>query len=227
MTQTFHDELIESIPHLRAFARLLTRNADRADDLVQEALTRALAAQHQYAPGTNFRAWVFTILRNAYLSEIRRKDAKTGSLDESPAINAAVPASQDKRLAIRDLRAALGQLRPEQREALILVGASGMSYEDAARVCHCAVGTIKSRLSRARTELAAVLAGTPGSSDDPPSPPGSNPGIEGEEERLALSNHHVDALLRQAAGEARLAARRARRPMGPIPAGNTTTPRPR
>ncbi len=183
MTDGFRDDLVRSIPHLRAFARLLTRNADKADDLVQEALARALASQHQYTPNTNFRAWIFTILRNAWLSEIRRGEWKIGPLEA--AAQAGVPAEQDKRMTIRDLRNALERLKPEQREVLILVGASGMSYEEAARICDCAVGTIKSRLSRARAELAAAMAGVEPPMREPSSRQGRNgqdPGGDPERE---------------------------------------------
>jgi RNA polymerase sigma-70 factor (ECF subfamily) len=149
MAPSFNNELIGTIPHLRAFARSLTGDSDTADDLVQDAIVRALAARQQYTPGTNFKAWIFTILRKF----------RAEPIDEiSPEVWSVLP-RQDAKLEIDDFQRALAKLSPEQREVLILVGASGFSYEDAAEICECAVGTIKSRLSRARRDLFKLLTG--------------------------------------------------------------------
>lgn len=159
MTQSFNDELVGTIPHLRSFARSLAGDADVADDLVQDAVTRALAAQRQFTPGTNFKAWIFTILRNLHVNNLRRRKFRAEPLDAvSPEMWSVLP-RQDAQLEMDDFRRALVRLSPEQREVLILVGASGFSYEDAAQICECAVGTVKSRLSRARRDLFKILSG--------------------------------------------------------------------
>lgn len=157
MSPSIENELLTALPHLRAFARSLTGDLDRADDLVQDAVARALAAAHQYTPGTNFKAWVFTILRNLYFNDLRRGKFKAEPLDDAPLDSCAVPPRQEANLEFDDLRRALMQLTAEQRQVVILVGASGFSYEDAARICDCAVGTIRSRLSRARRELIRLM----------------------------------------------------------------------
>jgi RNA polymerase sigma-70 factor (ECF subfamily) len=142
---------------LRAFAISLTRNGDRADDLVHDAAVRALVATHQFTPGTNFKAWIFTILRNNYYNESRRDHSL--SLDEEKTIaERASPATQEIAVELSELRRTLGRLGADHREILMLVGATGLSQEEAAKVCNCAVGTVKSRLSRARRELARLLA---------------------------------------------------------------------
>lgn len=161
MSPSIENELLTALPHLRAFARSLTGDLDRADDLVQDAVARALAAAHQYTPGTNFKAWVFTILRNLYFNDLRRGKFKAESLDDAPLDSCAVPPRQEANLEFDDLRRALMQLTAEQRQVVILVGASGFSYEDAARICDCAVGTIRSRLSRARRELIRLMFNEP------------------------------------------------------------------
>lgn len=159
MAPSFNVELTETIPHLRAFARSLTGDADLADDLVQDAIVRALAARQQYTPGTNFKAWIFTILRNLHVNNLRRRKFRAEPIDDiSPEMWSVLP-RQDAKLEIDDFQRALAKLSPEQREVLILVGASGFSYEDAAEICECAVGTIKSRLSRARRDLFKLLTG--------------------------------------------------------------------
>ncbi|MCR8550150.1 RNA polymerase sigma factor [Salipiger sp. P9] len=151
------DEIVEHIPALRAFALSLTRNGAVADDMVQDTLVKAWTKIGTFEPGTNMRAWLFTILRNTYYSNRRKagrevSDADgifTESLSEKPA--------HDGRLQLADFRRAFVQLNDEQREALILVGAQGFSYEDAAETCGVAVGTIKSRVNRARARLAELL----------------------------------------------------------------------
>lgn len=154
----FQAALVEVLPHLRAFARSLTRRREQADDLVNDAVVRALSAAAQFQPGTNFKAWMFTILRNLYYNE-GRKNRSTVSLDEAESLMPSVPPAQQSTLEFCDFRRAFWQLGDDHREVLILVGASGLSYEEAAEVCGCAIGTIKSRVSRARAELLHMLSG--------------------------------------------------------------------
>ena len=153
----FKRDLIAVVPHLRAFARGMCGKPDLADDLVQETLLKAWAAQDRFEPGTNMRAWTFIILRNAYLTEMRRNRFR-GEYDQEQAERLLVgPADQEGPLHLEDLHRALLTLAPERREALLLVGAGGFSYEEAAEICGCAVGTIKSRVGRARAALTAML----------------------------------------------------------------------
>ena len=153
----FKKELSAVVPHLRAFARGLCGRADMADDLVQEALLKAWAAQDRFEPGTSMRAWTFVILRNAYLTDMRRNRFR-GEYDENVAERIlTAPAGQEQPIHLADLHRALLTLPPERREALLLVGAGGFSYEEAAQICGCAVGTIKSRVGRARATLNAML----------------------------------------------------------------------
>ena len=153
----FKREMLNVVPHLRAFARGLCGRADFADDLVQETLLKAWAAQARFEPGTSMRAWTFVILRNVYLSELRRNRFR-GEYDETQAERIlTAPAGQEGPLHLSDLHRALLTLPPERREALLLVGAGGFSYEEAAEICGCAVGTIKSRVGRARAALAAMI----------------------------------------------------------------------
>jgi RNA polymerase sigma-70 factor (ECF subfamily) len=159
MQTEFERELIAHIPHLRAFARFVTQNGDQANDLVQDTIVRALRAQHQYQPGTNFKAWTFTILRNLHVNNLRRRHVKTESIEDGALDIYAVSPDQHAKLEFQELRRALTKLSREHREVLILVGASGFQYEEAAVICKCAVGTIKSRLSRARNELYKLLLG--------------------------------------------------------------------
>ena len=154
----FRSALVDSIPHLRAFARSLTRNRDRADDLVHDAAVRALAAAQQFTPGTNFKAWIFTILRNLYYNEGRKDHSRNVPFDEALVTEHAIPPTQESALEFCDFRRAFWQLGEDHREVLMLVGASGLSYEEAATICNCAVGTIKSRVSRARQELTKLLS---------------------------------------------------------------------
>jgi RNA polymerase sigma-70 factor (ECF subfamily) len=152
------DQILATVPSLRAFAISLSGNVDRADDLVQETLLRALANIHSFQPGTNLSAWLFTILRNLFRSEYRKRKREVEDTDGSFAESLKSYPEQHGRVELQEFRAALAQLPPEQREALILVGASGFSYEEAADICECAVGTIKSRVNRARGRLAKMLA---------------------------------------------------------------------
>ena len=157
MSAELQAALLDVLPHLRAFARSLTRNRDQADDLVNDAIVRAISASNQFTPGTNFKAWIFTILRNLFYNEGRKRHSKFTSLDDLTMNEPSISASQEASLEFCDFRRAFWQLNPDQREVLILVGASGLSYEEAAAVCGCRVGTIKSRVSRARADLKRML----------------------------------------------------------------------
>jgi len=154
----FKRELTEVVPHLRAFARGLCGHPDMADDLVQETLLKAWAAQERFEPGTSMRAWTFVILRNVYLTDMRRNRFR-GEYDENVAERIlTAPAGQEEPIHLSDMHRALLTLPTERREALLLVGAGGFSYEDAAQICGCAIGTIKSRVARARATLNSMLA---------------------------------------------------------------------
>ncbi|MES1983828.1 MAG: sigma-70 family RNA polymerase sigma factor [Pseudomonadota bacterium] len=153
----FKKELGAVIPHLRAFGRSLSGNRDLADDLVQETLLKAWAARSRFQAGTNMRAWTFIILRNHYLSQMRRSRFR-GEWDDLTADRLlAAPAGQDKHIELADMQRALLQLPQPQREALILVGAGGFAYEEAAEICGVAVGTIKSRVARGRAALEEMM----------------------------------------------------------------------
>ncbi|MEO1170235.1 MAG: sigma-70 family RNA polymerase sigma factor [Pseudomonadota bacterium] len=153
----FKEQLAQVIPHLRAFGRSLSGNRDTADDLVQETLLKAWAARERFQAGTNMRAWTFIILRNLFLSQMRRSKFK-GEWDDLTADKLlAAPASQDRHVELGDMQRALMELPETQREALILVGAGGFAYDEAAEICGCAVGTIKSRVARGRTALEAIM----------------------------------------------------------------------
>jgi RNA polymerase sigma factor (sigma-70 family) len=156
----FKKQLAQVIPHLRAFGRSLSGNRDLADDLVQETLLKAWAARKRFQAGTNMRAWTFIILRNLYLSQMRRARFK-GEWDDLVADRLlAAPASQDKHVELADMQRALLHLPQPQREALILVGAGGFAYEEAAEICGVAVGTIKSRVARGRVALETLMSGS-------------------------------------------------------------------
>lgn len=154
---SFREQLVSVIPHLRAFARSLCRDPTQADDLAQEALAKAWKARESFEPGTSLKAWTFMILRNQFYSE-KRRSWRTTSLDAEVAENTLVASDNPSApMELLELRAALNKLPDDQKEALILVGAGGMAYEEAAQVCQCAVGTIKSRVSRARRALEVIL----------------------------------------------------------------------
>jgi RNA polymerase sigma-70 factor, ECF subfamily len=149
--------LEEQIPRLRRYARALTRDVSRADDLVQSCLTRAIAKQHLWEPGTDLRAWLFTILHNQHVNDVRRsvREGNTVELAEAPQLTVqsnAVPA-----LELRDLERAISKLAAEQREVILLVGLEGMAYEEVAAVLHIPVGTVRSRLSRGREQLRRLM----------------------------------------------------------------------
>lgn len=148
------------LPELRAFARFLARDPTVADDLVQDAVLRALNALHQFQPGTSLKAWMFTILRNAFYEQARRRRREAAALAEGFVPEAAARPLQDARNAVTDLQQVLWTLPPILREALILVGAQELSHEEAALVCGVPVGTMKARLSRARVALAEAVRTT-------------------------------------------------------------------
>jgi RNA polymerase sigma-70 factor (ECF subfamily) len=151
-------DMLAAIPKLRAFAISLCGRTARADDLVQETLLRGWAHIGSFEPGTNLVAWLYTILRNEFYSEFRRLKREVPDPDGTHAATLTTRAVQEAHMEFLDFRAALAKLAADHREALILVGASGLSYEEAAQVCGCAVGTMKSRVNRARTRLAELLA---------------------------------------------------------------------
>ncbi|HPU14499.1 MAG TPA: sigma-70 family RNA polymerase sigma factor [Polymorphobacter sp.] len=153
----FKNQLSAVIAPLRIYARSISGSVDLADDLVQEALLKAWSARGRYRAGTNMRAWTYVILRNHYFSQVRRARFK-GEWDEFTAdLLLAQPANQEAHIALSDVQRGLLQLPDLQREALILVGAGGMAYEEVAEICGCAVGTIKSRVARGRAALAAMM----------------------------------------------------------------------
>src|SRR6186713_3069510 len=158
MDESVREAVLAAVPSLRAFAISLCGNVDRADDLVQETLLRALANINSFQPGTNMSAWLFTILRNHFRSEYRKRRREVEDGDGSYAETLKSHPEQYGRVEFEEFRTALAKLPPDQREALVLVGASGFSYEEAAAICECAVGTIKSRVNRARTRLADLLS---------------------------------------------------------------------
>ena len=150
-------DIVALIPALRAFAWSLSHNAADADDLVQETLTKAWTHRDRFEPGTNLRAWLFTILRNTYYTSLVRKRREVGDENGKYAATLSTPATQDWSVALKNLQASLQLLPSEHREALILVGAAGLTYEEAAEICGCALGTIKSRVNRARAKLLKLL----------------------------------------------------------------------
>jgi RNA polymerase sigma-70 factor, ECF subfamily len=151
------DEIVTHLKPMRAFALSLTRDISRADDLVQDTVVKAWTNIDKFQPGTNMRAWLFTILRNTFYSERRKARREVSDSEGVLTEQIAEKPSHDGRLALADFRRAFEKLPDEQREALILVGAEGFSYEDAAGMCGCAVGTIKSRANRGRRKLAEIL----------------------------------------------------------------------
>jgi RNA polymerase sigma-70 factor (ECF subfamily) len=152
------EDLLRSVPALRAFAMSLCGNPDRADDLVQETLLKAWAGRASFTPGTNVSAWLFTILRNVFYSDHRKRRREVEDAEGQLASRLATHPAQEGHMDLVDFREALQHLLPDQREALILIGGSGLSYEEAAEICGCAVGTIKSRVNRARNRLAELLS---------------------------------------------------------------------
>jgi RNA polymerase sigma-70 factor (ECF subfamily) len=153
----FRNDLIGCIPPLRAFAISLTGKMDRADDLVQETLLKAWANRQSFEPGTRLKAWLFTILRNEFYTVFRKRKREVEDANGTIAGNVSVHPEQHGHMDLTDMQTALGKLPVDQREALLLVSASDLSYEEAAVICGVAVGTIKSRVNRARVRLGELL----------------------------------------------------------------------
>lgn len=151
------DELVTHLPALRAFALSLTRNRATADDMMQDTVLKAWSNMDKFTPGTNMRAWLFTILRNNYYTSRRKLNREVADVDNVFSDKMSVKPDHDGRLQMMDFKQAFDQLPDEQREALILVGASGFSYEDAGDMCGVATGTMKSRVNRARNKLTELL----------------------------------------------------------------------
>lgn len=173
MSDLFRDEVIALIPHLRAYARAITRNTTDADDLVQDALMRAWRYRSGYAPGTNLKAWLFRILRNELVNQLRARRATVEDVGGKFAAALVTPAAQDWHVTYSELLRALDLLSEETREAVLLVAAAGLTYEEAAVACGCATGTMKSRVNRARQLLTRALEdkGKDGARRPPPRVP--------------------------------------------------------
>jgi RNA polymerase sigma-70 factor, ECF subfamily len=160
----FQHDLAALVPNLRAFARSLCGNPHNADDLVQETMVKAWKNQASFTEGSNLKAWLFTILRNTYLSERRKRKKEVEDQDGILASQLSVHGEQSGHMDMLDFGKAFAQLPDDQREALILIGAEGFSYEEAAMMCGCAIGTIKSRVNRARGKLCELM-GVEGAAD--------------------------------------------------------------
>ena len=156
-TPSFKRELLATLPSLRAFAVSLSGRHDKADDLVKDTMMKAWAKQDSFQMGTNIKAWLFTILRNEFYSQMRKRGREVQDTEGAFTERMSVHPSQYGILDMADFKKALDGLPPDQREAVVLIGASGFSYEEAAQICNCAVGTMKSRVSRARARLQDVL----------------------------------------------------------------------
>jgi len=158
--------LENEIPRLRRYARALTRNTAKADDLVQSSLVRALEKQHLWQPGSNLRAWLFTILHNQHVNDVRHslREGSLGPVEDAEPVWRVEPAV-DASLQLRDLQRGINTLSDEQREVLLLVGLEGMRYEQVADILGIPVGTVRSRLSRARTALRLLMDGAKPAND--------------------------------------------------------------
>lgn len=159
MADEFQTMLLEHLPRLQAYAIMLTRDRALAEDLLQETALRALRAQTQFTMGTNFTAWIYKILRNEYISSLRRKKRQPVPLEDMPAEFLSRRGEQENDVLSREIIQAMDKLQHGQREVLILICASGLSYEEAAVALGCSVGTIKSRLWRARARMASLILG--------------------------------------------------------------------
>jgi RNA polymerase sigma-70 factor (ECF subfamily) len=158
VSANFRDALIKEMASLRAFAISLCGDRERADDLVQETLFKAWSHFDSFQEGTNLKAWLFTILRNTYFSERRKRKREVEDADGKYADRLVAPPAQHGHMDMQDFLKALSSLPDDQREALVLIGAAGFSYEEAAEISGCAVGTIKSRVNRARNRLGDMLS---------------------------------------------------------------------
>jgi RNA polymerase sigma-70 factor, ECF subfamily len=163
----FRSGLVSHLPHLRAVARALTGHRDRADDLVNDTVLKALSAEAQFQPGTYLKAWLMTILRNHYINGLRRTRIEVETIGDIPESALPTAPNQEHVVEVNEVANALQRMSVEHREILVLVSAAGLSYEEASEVCGCAVGTIKSRLNRARSELKKVLAKSRGLAGEP------------------------------------------------------------
>lgn len=151
------DDIVALLPDLRAFARFMCREREAADDLVQNTVLAALDKQQQFTPGTNLKSWLFTIMRNRFYSDLRTLRRRPQAISDENAEPLPAVDNPEATLALKELSSELWKLSPQAREALVLVGAGGFSYEEAARLCGCSVGTLKARVSRARKHLAEKL----------------------------------------------------------------------
>jgi RNA polymerase sigma-70 factor (ECF subfamily) len=156
-TVEWRDSVIALLPPLRAFAWSLSRNSADVDDLVQDTLIKAWTHKDKFEPGTNLRAWLFTILRNTYYTAVVKRRREVADEDGKHAARLSAAPTQEWSVAMKAMQAALQQLPAEHREALVLVGAAGLTYEEAAEICGCALGTIKSRVNRARARLLKIM----------------------------------------------------------------------
>lgn len=166
---SYQDDLAALVPNLRAFARSLCGNPHQADDLVQETLVKAWKNQSSFTEGSNLKAWLFTILRNTFLSDRRKRKNEVEDQDGMLAEQLSVHGAQSGHMDMIDFQRVFARLPDDQKEALILIGAEGFSYEEAALMCGCAVGTVKSRVNRARVKLCEML-GVDGAGDFGPEP---------------------------------------------------------
>ncbi len=151
------DDIVALLPDLRAFARFMCREREAADDLVQNTVLAALDKHDQFAPGTNLKGWLFTIMRNRFYSDLRTQRRRPASIDHAAVAPLAAVDNPEATLQLKELSSALFKLSPQAREALVLVGAGGFSYEEAAGLCGCSIGTLKARVSRARKQLAEQM----------------------------------------------------------------------
>jgi RNA polymerase sigma-70 factor (ECF subfamily) len=156
-SQKSEGEIVALIPALRAFARTFYRNPVNADDLVQETLTRALAGIHGFQPGTSMKSWLFTIMRNTFYTQVKIANREQPGAADCISARPASDATQEWSARGREIARAIDRLPDDQRRVLVLIGVLGISYEEAAEICDCAVGTVKSRLHRARNRLLAEL----------------------------------------------------------------------
>lgn len=156
-TSAFESLLIALLPRLKVYSLWLTRNKAAADDLLQETAYRILRSQHQFTMGTNFAAWAHRILRNEYLTTLRGSKRTPLSIDDLPETLFTAPAMQENAIFFEEVLDAMGQLRPNQKEALEMIWASGLSYDEAAAATECSIGTVKSRLWRARRQMGLLL----------------------------------------------------------------------
>lgn len=158
MNDDVRTSLVAAIPNLRAFAMSLTGDPTMANDLVQETLLKAWANRDKFDPATNLKAWLFTILRNTYFSHLRKRHREVQDVDGAAAATLASAPEQNGHMQMQDFKRALAVLSEDQREALLLVGAEGFSYEEAAEITGSAIGTVKSRVNRARARLAELMS---------------------------------------------------------------------